>query len=141
MLYVVALELARRYDVAHPQVPFALHQDSAPPAPTPDLRGSYQALARGVNGDEPELLALRAAGAAIMNVVLAEEGDPLSRSWGGWALVAAVTAVNAHQHQLPEPGRARRRPPGQEAGAQAAGFAYQLGKSALAAAAVALAGD
>jgi len=140
MLYAVTSELVRRYDVTHPQVPFEEHQDTAPPAITADLQDSYQALQRDTHADSPELTASRDAGAAIAQAALAAIADPLSRSWGGWTLVAAVTAMNAHQHLLPEPGRSRDRPADKQAGAQAAGFAYRLGRSALAATAVVLAG-
>jgi hypothetical protein len=139
MLYVVTLELVRRYDVAHPDRPFAKLQDTVSAAPGPTLQASYQALSRGTNDDEQELPILRAAAVTMSSAVQAAIRDPHGRSWGGWALVAAVAAMNAQQDQLPEPGRARRRPADQEEGAQAAGFAYRLGKSALAATAVALA--
>jgi len=139
LLYVVTLELVRRYDVAHPGRPFAELQDTVSAAPGPALRASYQALGRDTHDDEQELLMLRAAAATMASAAQASIGDPHGRSWGGWALVAAVAAMNAQQDQLPEPGRARRRPADQEAGAEAAGFAYRLGKSALAATAVALA--
>src|SRR5215472_14506520 len=41
LLYVVTLELVRRYDVAHPGRPFAELQDTVSAAPGPALRASY----------------------------------------------------------------------------------------------------
>ncbi|NMO57492.1 hypothetical protein HH310_40775 [Actinoplanes sp. TBRC 11911] len=129
MLLAVTNELIRRYDVNHPSVPFAEHRDTAPPAPTPQLRA-----ARADATCEPGVA--QSTAAAVARAVHASTPDPLTRAWGGWALLAASTAIADHQGQLPEPGRARHRPADKRAGASAAGFSYQFGRTVLAGSAV-----
>lgn len=135
MLLAVTTELVRRYDVTHPDVPYERHRDTAPATPPPALRVAYEVLRRECDGAP---MPARHAGAAMARAVSAGDHDTASRSWTGWAMVASVSAMAAHQHLLPEPGRARDRPPEKRAGADAAGFAYQLGRATLAAAAIAL---
>jgi hypothetical protein len=133
MLLAVTNELVRRYDVTHPSAPFAQYHDTAKPVPPRALKDAY----RGLKGELGRIRIPTAGstGFAVARAAHASTPDPLTRAWGGWALLATVTAIADHQDQLPEPGRARERPPDKRAGASAAGFAFQFGRWVLAAAA------
>jgi hypothetical protein len=131
MLLAVTQELIRRYDVTHPSTPFAEHHDTAAPAPAGPLQETYERLKLDLGQNS----VAETTASAVARAVHGSTPDPLTRDWGGWALLAAVTAIADHQDELPEPGRARRRPADKEAGASAAGFSYQFGRSVLAGAA------
>jgi hypothetical protein len=140
-LHVIAMELIRRYDVSGPAVPYERFTDAGPPEPPEALRSAHAEL-RFRRDDGPA--AHRDAGVTLARAMLAGPGRPHADAWAGWTLVGADVALNAHQHLLPAPGRARPRPADKRAGADAAGFAFQLGRSVLGATAaslVELAGD
>lgn len=150
MLFAITMELTRRYDVAYPDLPFEQYQDPAPPVPPDELRARYDALRqdpRGGAGDgllgqvaaperERYLTTAAGLGQGMAQAVTAGVDALPSLVWGAWALVAAIGALHAQQHRLPEPGQPRNTP--RSAGAEAAGFAYWVGRTALASTAVSL---
>lgn len=136
MLLAITNELLRRYDVSHSTAPFAAHQDTAPAVPSAGLRHARTLFVQDLDPDG--MSAPRRTGVAIAQALRQTAPDPLAQAWGAWALLAAVKAMTDHQDELPEPGRARERPTGKQAGADAAGYAYQFGRWVLAGTAVAL---
>lgn len=144
-LHAVNIELMARHDAAHPDRPMAqLPPTAVPPDPSARLRevhAEHRALVdRAMAADVVEGRAVRQAGRAIARTMRAPLPDGEDPTWGGWSLLAVVQAFIEHEEQLPRPGRPRARRPEQQAGARAAGVAFELGRGLMIATALELIG-
>lgn len=136
LMAAIQFELVARYEAAHPEAPLRhleFTSPAEPPAPSDILRDSRETWDRAaaVMFEQyrvpPETVGqIRAAmSRSVCNVV----GEPGNEAWGGWVLLAAVSAMNAHRDVLPEPGRTDTwRLPRNRARADEAGVAFHFGR-------------
>jgi hypothetical protein len=136
LMTAIQVELAARYDAAHPEAPlrqFVYARPAEPPVPSDYLRESREnwdqaaAYMFGQYKVSPETAAqIRATMSSAVRHVVSEPGN---EAWGGWVLLAALSAMHAHRDVLPEPGRPDTwRLPRNRARANEAGIAFQFGR-------------
>jgi hypothetical protein len=130
-------ELAARYEAAHPEAPLrhlAFTGPAEPPVPSSALRDSRetwdQVAARifWYYKVPPETVGqIRATMSRSVRHFVNEPGN---EAWGGWVLLAALSAMDAHRDVLPEPGRPDTwRLPRNRARAGEVGIAFQFGRA------------
>ena len=137
LMVAIQVELAARYEAAHPPAP--LHQlvftaPAEPPVPSNTLRDGRETCDRAAAflfeqyKVAPETVGhIRATMSRSVRDVVSEPGN---EAWGGWVLLAAVEAMNAHRDVLPEPGRTDTwRLPRNRARADEAGIAFHFGRA------------
>ncbi|NRQ40328.1 hypothetical protein HII36_52180 [Nonomuraea sp. NN258] len=144
LLFAVSVELTDRHDRARPHDPLSGRAPMAEtPAPTTSLRECHDISRQFVHNmlslyfqaDRVNELA-RGWGAIVRRAV-----DGPDSAWGGWGLLAALTALSRYRDAFPQPGRPGWRPRSRREAAGKAGEAYWLGVAMLHATALELIGE
>jgi hypothetical protein len=137
LMAAIQFELAARYEAAHPDAPlrqYVFTGPAEPPVPADVLRESldtwYQAAEIMWGHYKVPPQTVDQVRATMSRSVRAIVGEPGNEAWGGWAVLAAISAMNAHRDVLPEPGRidAWRLPRNRDR-ADEAGIAFQFGRA------------
>lgn len=137
LMAAIQFELVARYEAAHPEAPLrgqVFTGPAEPPVPSALLRDSRDTWDRaaefmwGHYKVPPQTVAeIRAT---MTRSVCTVVGEPGNEAWGGWILLAALNAMNAHRDVLPEPGRIDAwRLPRSRARAEEAGIAFWFGRA------------
>lgn len=142
-LHPISVELAMRHDAANPGRPIARRLPSGEaPAPSELLRTAHAhhraEVARAAEGGSPHVAVLQRAGIAVAEAARAPLSDAEDPAWGGWALLAALQAIDEFEEVLRRPGRDRARALEHEPDARAADQAFVVGRDIMLTTALAL---
>jgi hypothetical protein len=137
LMIPMTFELPARYEAAHPEAPMSQYVftgPAEPPVPSDTLYESREDWDRiaAVMFEHykmpPELVSRSRT--IMTTTVRGAVNEPGNEAWGGWILLAALTAMNMHGKALPEPGRADAwRLPWHRARADEASVAFNLGRA------------